>query len=83
VAAAFGAQCANAGWLMTVNALNPGAYTLVAFAHSELTGSFDVLTTRHVSVLMLQNTVVESELHRERHDFTSPGVQTLPNSDGQ
>jgi hypothetical protein len=52
VAAVYGAQFANAGWLMTVNALNPGAYTLVAFAHSELTGSFDVLTTRHVNVVI-------------------------------
>jgi uncharacterized repeat protein (TIGR03803 family) len=50
IAAVFGAQFANAGWLMTNVTLPPGTYTLAAFPHSELTQAFGAVVTRVVTV---------------------------------
>jgi len=51
VAAAFGPQFANSGWLMKVTTLSEGTYTLVAFGHSTVTGRFDVVAQRTVTLL--------------------------------
>ena len=41
VGAAFGARFTNSGYHIDVSGLSPGTYTLVAYAHSVVTGSFN------------------------------------------
>ena len=48
VAALFGAQFANAGFHLEVSTLAPGAYTLVVYGRSTVTGAFSV--EQHVRV---------------------------------
>jgi hypothetical protein len=51
VAAAFGPQFDSAGWLMKITSMPSmpeGPYTLVAFAHSAITGRFDAVVRRSV-----------------------------------
>jgi uncharacterized repeat protein (TIGR03803 family) len=50
VAALYGPQFGNAGWLMGVDSLAPGRYLLVAYAHSSVTNSFSVNATREIEL---------------------------------
>jgi uncharacterized repeat protein (TIGR03803 family) len=50
VAAAFGRQFADSGWLMKVSTLPEGISTIVAFGHSTVTGGFDVVAQRTVTL---------------------------------
>jgi subtilisin family serine protease len=42
VGAAFGSQFINSGWSITANGLPNGNYTIVAYGHSTVTGTFNV-----------------------------------------
>jgi uncharacterized repeat protein (TIGR03803 family) len=46
IAAIFGPQFANAGWLMGVGSLAPGRYLLMAYGHSSVSNTFNVSATR-------------------------------------
>ena len=50
IGAAFGAQFTNSGFAITVAGLSPGAYQLVVFAHSTVTGTFDAAGSVAVGV---------------------------------
>jgi Fibronectin type III domain len=50
VAAAFGAQFADAGYSLTVSNLAPGVYDVVVFARSRLTGQFENASVVRVTV---------------------------------
>jgi hypothetical protein len=51
VAAAFGAQFAQAGYHFTVTGLGPGDYVLYVFGHSTVTNAFTVMASRVVRVV--------------------------------
>jgi uncharacterized repeat protein (TIGR03803 family) len=46
IAALYGPQFANAGWLMSVGSLPAGRYLLIAFGHSSVSNAFNVSATR-------------------------------------
>jgi hypothetical protein len=50
VAAQYGSQFTNSGWSLSVSALTPGQYTIVAYAHNAATGVFDASAARTVTV---------------------------------
>jgi hypothetical protein len=50
VGAAFGARFAAAGFTLPASGLTPGDWTLVVFAHSVVTGSFDLVKTTRVTL---------------------------------
>ncbi|OFW08773.1 MAG: hypothetical protein A3H96_04845 [Acidobacteria bacterium RIFCSPLOWO2_02_FULL_67_36] len=51
VGAAFGSQFTNSGFSLTVSSLAAGAYRIVAYAHSTVTGTFDIATSASVTVV--------------------------------
>jgi hypothetical protein len=50
LAALFGAQFANVGYHLSVSSLPPDTYTLVVYAHSSVTGTFNVEQQLRVTV---------------------------------
>jgi alpha-tubulin suppressor-like RCC1 family protein len=50
IGAAFGAQFTSSGFGLTVSGLTPGAYTVTAFAHSAVTGTFNQARSTTVTV---------------------------------
>ncbi len=50
VAAAYGSQFGNAGFTHTVTGATPGSYTLIVYARSTLTGTFNQAVSRPVTV---------------------------------
>jgi hypothetical protein len=50
VAGIFGSQFLVAGFAITTPTLGPGAYTLVVYSHSALSGQFEDVATQHVTV---------------------------------
>jgi hypothetical protein len=72
VAAVYGPQFANAGWLMTVDSLAAGPYVLVVGAHSALTGAFDVIQTRPITVVVNSQPILTIDAPSEGATSTSP-----------
>ena len=68
----FGAQFANAGWAMTVDTLAQGRYLLAVFAHSEITGTFDVVNTRLITVVLTSPPILTIDVPSEGATATSP-----------
>jgi hypothetical protein len=50
IASQFGAQFANAGWQLPARTLSPGFYLLAVLSRSTVTGAFDTVATRFVTV---------------------------------
>ncbi len=50
VGAVFGSQFANSGYNFSMTGLAPGAYTLMVFAHSTVTGTFNQARTVSVTI---------------------------------
>ena len=72
VGAAYGSQFASSGWLLQVTGLSPGPYLLAVFARSSLTGTFDVLQTRLVTVVVNSQPMLSIDVPTEGATVTSP-----------
>ncbi len=70
VGSVFGARFTNSGWSLTVAGLAPGAWTLVAYARSTFTGSFDAAMA--VPVTLTDGLLLQAD--------TPAAMQTVPTS---